>query len=110
MDVNGCHIVSVLCADGDEGFSSTVSRYVGVRWLTDLINGIPADAIKVERGPFLSIPAAVLYAHSWSDATTPPPMPLPKPKVIVPNEIDSEQSEEDPPNDSPDTKESSSPT
>ncbi len=47
MHVNGCHIVSILCADGDEGFSSTVTRD------------------EVSRGPFLSIQKAVECARDW---------------------------------------------
>lgn len=80
MDVNGCHIVCSLNASSEDGFEATVSRYVGVRFLQD---GIPKDAVKVSRGPFMTTLAAVIYAHSWNDANTPPPMPTDEKKDAV---------------------------
>ena len=47
MDVNGCHIVSTLCADNPEGFSSSVARG------------------EVIRGPFATIREAVECAMAW---------------------------------------------
>lgn len=73
MDINGCRIIAKLHADGDEGFIYTVSRIKGSRkWP----NPIPEDAVFVDRGPFLSQAIAGSYAQSWSNAETPPPMPL----------------------------------
>lgn len=68
MDVNGCHIVSVLNADSPDGFASTVSRYVGFPKLID----VPADAEKVSKGPFYRQREAVVYAIAWKDASSPP--------------------------------------
>jgi hypothetical protein len=83
MDVNGCHIVCSLNADSPDGFEATVSRYVGVRFLQD---GIPEGAEKISRGPFMTTRAAVVYAHAWNDAETPPPIPEePKPEPPKPD-------------------------
>lgn len=79
MDVNGCRILAVLDADGDDGFKYTVTRYTGCRSfpnpLPDPKNTAQAAMTAVDRGPFLSQLIAVQYALSWSDAGTPPPMP-----------------------------------
>lgn len=78
MDINGCHIVSVINADFADGFAPTVSRYVGCRKIP---NPVPEDAIKISRGPFLTIRAAIQYAQTWNDANEPPPMPVEPPKA-----------------------------
>lgn len=70
MDINGCHIVSVPNTAANDGFTSTVSRFVGFRQLP---NPAPDDALKVSRGPFGEIQHAIRYAHSWNDASNPPP-------------------------------------
>ena len=73
MDINGCHVVLIgLDADSPDGFVMTVSRYVGVRKMSD---GIPEGTERVDRGPFLGVIAARDYAFSWDDATNPPPIP-----------------------------------
>lgn len=81
MDVNGCHITHDLDDTADEGFAMTVTRYIGVRFLTDLPHPWPDDleSKKVSRGPFKSIKVSVDYATSWNDAETPPPMPVVEP-------------------------------
>lgn len=79
LDINGCRIVSVLNADAEDGFLPTVSRYVGLR-NPPSDDELPKDAVKVSRGPFATIRAAIEYAKTWNDAETPPPMPVPKPK------------------------------
>jgi len=70
MDVNGCHIVSVLDSSSPDGFAAVVSRYVGYREIKDLA----PDAVKVSKGPFYRQAEAVAYAHSWTDAENPPAM------------------------------------
>jgi hypothetical protein len=75
MDINGCQIVSVLNADAVDGFTPTVSRYTGCREFPR-DDQIPKGSVKVSRGPFATIRDAIIYAHSWSDADTPPPMPI----------------------------------
>ena len=51
MMISGCHIVSKLCADNPDGFSSTVER---------------GGFLK---GPFATIQEAVACAHAWKDET-----------------------------------------
>lgn len=64
MHINGCHIVSKLDKDSEEGFSSTVER-----------GGIL-------KGPFSTILEAVTVAHAWKDD---PPSESPVPSPIVPD-------------------------
>ena len=80
MEINGCHIVATINADSPDGFSAMVSRYVGFGMLPYVI---PPDAVKVTKGPFLGIQAAVTYAHAWRDANNPPEIPSP-PVPVVP--------------------------
>lgn len=80
MDVNGCLITHEIDADTDDGFAMTVTRFVGIRLLTDLPSPWPENLVKVSRGPFKSIKESVDYAKSWNDANTPPPIPEVKPK------------------------------
>ena len=71
MYVNGCKIDVKLCAENPEGFSSMVSREL----TTTGSDGKPV-VTEVTRGPFAVIRDAQVYAHSWNDADTPPPMPV----------------------------------
>lgn len=72
MFVNGRHIVSDLCADSEEGFSSTVAY----KWNeTKLVDGKEVVEEKsIVRGPFAVIKDAVKYASSWDDPMNPPPV------------------------------------
>lgn len=61
MEAYGCKIVSTLCADNPEGFSSTVEKG------------------EIRRGPFLTIREAVECARDWdklgvSEVTTNEPL------------------------------------
>lgn len=71
--VNGCHLVSTLCADSLEGFLTTVSRSVEI---TATVDGRPiTTSSQIIRGPFKTIVEAQQYAHAWIDASSPPPIP-----------------------------------
>ena len=76
MHINGCHIVSKLDKDSEEGFSSIVSRtLVTVEKDKDGKDVSSTESI-VSQGPFSTVAAAVKYAHSWNDAANPPAIPV----------------------------------
>ena len=72
MHVNGCHIVSTLSSETEEGFLSTVSRTV-ITVSTE--PQLPSTEAVLQRGPFTRINDAIMYAMSWNDPTNPPPIP-----------------------------------
>lgn len=80
--VNGCHIVSTLCADNPEGFSSTVSRTVA---------GSDGKPVEIVRGPFKTVYAAQKYAHSWSEANAQTPPDVPNPEPVDPMSVPPEE-------------------
>jgi hypothetical protein len=84
MYVNGCKIDVKLCAENPEGFSSVVSR-------------TNAKGEEVARGPFAVIREAQVYAHSWNDADTPPPMPVATTTVSESVAVQVEKPVENPP-------------
>lgn len=85
MDINGCHVVlSGFDAESPDGFVMTVSRYIDVRRMDQ---GIPVDAVRVDRGPFQGVIAARDYALSWDDAKNPPPMSEPVKKTDTVSEV-----------------------
>lgn len=63
MFVNGCHIVSKLNAEGEEGFESVVTKN------------------EVTKGPFLSMRAAVECARDWDKAPEQPKPVIEQPEV-----------------------------
>ena len=75
MWINGCHVLPFLDANGEEGFSANVERKLVT---TATIDGKPEEATTtIKRGPINSIRLAQKYAHDWSDAANPPPLPAP---------------------------------
>lgn len=87
MHINGCHIVSKLDKDSEEGFSSTVSRTLVIVSKDADGKDVSTESV-VSKGPFATIKSAVTYAHSWSDAANPPEIPAdPVPVVSAPEEV-----------------------
>ena len=86
MHINGCHIVGKLDASGDEGFISIVTRSQTVVTKDAGGKDITTETL-VTRGPFKSILAAQLYAHSWNDAANPPEIPAEPVPVITDPEV-----------------------
>ena len=87
MHINGCHIVSKLDKDSEEGFSSMVSRTLVTVSKDGDGKDVSTESV-VLKGPFSTIKAAVTYAHSWSDAANPPEIPAdPVSVVSVPEEV-----------------------
>lgn len=89
MFVNGRHIVSDLCADSEEGFSSTVAY----EWQeTSLVDGKEVVTPKsIVRGPFAAIKDAVEYAKRWTDPMNPPEMPAVVPASPGPATVEAPQ-------------------
>lgn len=81
MFVNGCHIVSSLCAANEEGFSSVVSRSKEIPAKSP---GGTVSVQRVERGPFATIKAAIQYAQDWADIDAPPPLVTGTPEPVTP--------------------------
>lgn len=74
MHVNGCFIDVKLDAASADGFSVTS--------VSKTMNGdtrVPAEQVLL-RGPFKTIYAAQVYAHTWKDPANPPPIPVPEPR------------------------------
>lgn len=95
MWINGCHVLPFLDANGEEGFSAIVERNLIT---TATIDGKSEEVVTtIKRGPINSLSLAQKYAHEWSDAANPPPLPSPwvEPEKMnhePPNNVDGPES------------------
>ncbi len=106
MHINGCHIVSKLDKDSEEGFSSTVSRTLVIVSKDADGKDVSTESV-VSKGPFATIKSAVTYAHSWSDAANPPEIPGVVPQPPPEEPPTDEDSTKNPPTNSENTNNAS---